>query len=121
MHWPEAPFVMGHIRTNRRLDGKTGISMSVVEHDIDAARALRRRTGEVDENFIPRHSHFTANHNRLFETIAPGFVAPFTAGQLGDLCADGSFGTADNLIGHWVNAIKLELFHHFKQRATAGI
>src|SRR5688500_5445442 len=121
MHRPETAFVVRHVGTNCRLDGETGVSMRVVEHYVNAAGALRRRAGEVDEDLVSLHLHLAANHNRFFETITPGFVAPFAAWQFSDFRAHCSFGTADDLVGDRVDAVELKFFHHFKKRTATGI
>ncbi len=61
-------------------------------------RALRRRAGEVDEDFVAGDAHGAANQDRFFKAIAPGFARPLAGGQLGDLGAHGGFRAADDFL-----------------------
>src|SRR5688572_33330001 len=100
MHRPETAFVVRHVGTNCRLDSETGVSMSVVEHYVNAAGALRRRAGEVDEDLVSLHLHLASNHNRFFDTITLVVVAPFAAWHFSAFRPHCHFGSADDRVGH---------------------
>ena len=120
MDGAKAAMIVRHVGTYRRFDREARIGVRVVEDDVDAARALRRRTGEIDEDILVGDFDRAAHDNRLFESIAPRFVCPFAVRELANFRPHRRLGTANDLIGDAIDRLEREFIHHFQKRSPAG-
>ena len=65
----EAAVVVRHFGADGALDPEGGVRGSVVEHDVDAALALRRRTLVVHDHLVPLDAHRDGQLYRLVEAV----------------------------------------------------
>ena len=100
------PVLLGSSGLRQDADREGRIGVGVVEHDVDAARGLRRRAGEIDQDLarigIDGHGRFqrddlSAGHiERAFATERAGL-------ELGNRCAGRRLRARDDLVGQFLD------------------
>ena len=116
MHRTEGPVVVGNVGADGGLHGERGVGVGVVEDHVDAAGALRRGTGEVDENVLVFDGYGRSDQDGFLETVAPGFMPMNPVGDLADGLPHRLLGAGDYLIRKRIYGVEVELIHEAQQR-----
>ena len=106
---------------DRRFQREGGVALGVVQHHVDAAPALRRRSGEIDVDLVPSDRDSRHDHDRLLEPVAPDLVPVDPIREGADRLAQGALGAGDDLVGQRIDTLQSELVHHRQQRPPADV
>ena len=122
VHRAESPVVVGNVGVDGRLHREGRVGMGVVEDHVDAPDALRRRTGEVDEDVLVVDGHLRLDQDRsAVETVAPRLVPVNPVGYLADGAPHRLLGPADDLVGERIDGVEVELVHEAEQGPGAHV